>query len=66
MNQHAHDNDNIDLELEIAIARGRAYSTAGMAGSAADRMAALTGRPWKHVFDPPRPGVPQFRIQEAS
>jgi hypothetical protein len=66
MNQHARDNDHIDIDLESAIAKGRSYSTAGLAGSAADRMAELTGRPWKHVFDPPSPGVVKFRIQEAT
>ena len=64
MNQHAHDNEDVGLEVEAS--RNRRFRSAGLAGSAADRMAEITGSRWEHVFCPTRPGNVTFRIQEVS
>ena len=63
MSQRAHDNEDVDLEVETL--RNRRFRSAGLAGSAADRMAEITGSRWKHVFCPTRPGDVTFRIQEV-
>ena len=57
--------DSQDIDFEIEATKRRRFCSAGLAGSAADRMAAITGRSWKHVFCPTRPGEVTFRIQEV-